>query len=117
YPLALVLTFGTALLQWGGFTRLAYFVWFRTWAVAGVVLGAILLHHLLRLALHRWVLAARASEEALSFYRSTTRLLDYVGVVAVLLITLRLTGLGAPLRQILGFSFATVADKPLTALV
>lgn len=118
YPLALMLTVGIALLQWAGFRRLADFVWLRTWALAAVFLAAIVIHHLLRLGLRRWVVDETvADERAQNFYRSAVRWLDYLVLLAVLLVALRLTGLSEPLYGALSERFGSIGNHPLSALV
>ncbi len=119
YPLALTVTVATALLQWAGFVRLADFVWIRTWALVGLFVGAVVLHHLLRLGLRRWILGGQtsASENATNFYRSSGRLLDYFGFIAVVLIALHLTGVGEHLGRLLAARFATLGTQPISALV
>jgi small-conductance mechanosensitive channel len=118
YPLAFVLTLMTAILQWAGYRRLAVFVWIRTWALAGLFVLAMLLHHAVRSALHRLIVGAdEAAPEAEIFYRSTRRLLDYVGAIVVILIALRLTGLSEPLARLLNIRVATAGGRPLTPLV
>ncbi len=119
YPLALTVTVATALLQWAGFVRLADFVWIRTWALVGLFVGAVMLHHLLRLGLRRWILGDHEtpSENAMNFYRSSGRLLDYFGFIAVLLIALHLTGVGKPLGRLLAARFANIGTQPISALV
>jgi small-conductance mechanosensitive channel len=118
YPLAFVLTLLTALFQWAGYRRLAIFVWIRTWALAGLFVLAMLLHHGLRSALRALILGGETgSAEAITFYRSTRRLLDYVGAIIIILIALRLTGLTELLRAMLNSRIGTVGGQPLTPLV
>ncbi len=118
YPLAFVLTLLTALLQWAGYRRLAYFVWIRTWALAGVFVLAVLLHSALRNGLHRLILGSgEGSEEARTFYRSTRRVLDYVGSIAVILVAFKLTALDHPLMRLLSIAMGSVGGQPLTPLV
>ncbi|HTR63957.1 MAG TPA: mechanosensitive ion channel domain-containing protein, partial [Candidatus Binataceae bacterium] len=118
YPLAFVLTLLTALLQWAGFRRLAIFVWFRTWVLAGVFFLAVLLHSVLRSALRRLILGeTEGSLEARTFYLSCRRLLDYVGSIIVILIALRLTDLNYWLLRVLGVPLGTVSGRPLSVLV
>jgi small-conductance mechanosensitive channel len=118
YPLAFVLTLMTALLQWAGYRRLANFVWIRTWALAGLFVLAMLLHHAVRSVLRGLIVGGETgSPEAVTFYRSTRRLLDYAGAIIVILIALRLTGLAEPLTVLLKIRFATVGGRPLTPLV
>jgi small-conductance mechanosensitive channel len=118
YPLALTVTVATALLEWAGFVRLADFVWIRTWALVGLFVGAVVLHHLLRLGLGHWILNDPASSEsATSFYRSSGRLLDYFGFIVVLLIALHLTGVRDPLMRLLASRFATIGRQPISVLV
>jgi small-conductance mechanosensitive channel len=117
YPLAFALTLMTALLQWGGYRRLATFVWIRTWALAGLFVLAMLLHHALRTVLRGLIVGEGGSREALTFYRSTRRLLDYVGAIVIILIALRLTGLTEPLTRMLNSRISTVGGQPLTPLV
>jgi small-conductance mechanosensitive channel len=118
YPLAFVLTLMTALLQWAGYRRLAIFVWIRTWALAGLFVLAMLLHHAIRSALRALIVGEETgSAEAVTFYRSTRRLLDYVGVIVIILIALRLTSLSDPLARLLNVRVGTVGGQPLTPLV
>lgn len=118
YSLIFALTLITALLQWAGYHRLARFVWIRTWAVAGLFVGAVLLHQVLRSALRRAILSDRdGSEEARTFHASARRLLDYAGSLIVLLLAFNLTGLGAPLTRALSVQLATLGGRPLTPLV
>jgi small-conductance mechanosensitive channel len=118
YPLAFVLTLMTALLQWAGYRRLAIFVWIRTWALAGLFVIAMLLHHALRTALSGLIVGGETGTvEAETFSRSTRRLLDYVGAVILILIALRLTGLSEPLARLLNVRISTVGGRPLTSLV
>jgi small-conductance mechanosensitive channel len=118
YPLAFVLTLMTALLQWAGYRRLAVFVWIRTWALAGLFVLAMLLHHAVRAALSALIIGDEAgSAEAVTFYRSTRRLFDYVGAIVIFLIALGLTGLAEPLRHLLDTRISTVGGQPLTPLV
>jgi small-conductance mechanosensitive channel len=118
YPLVLALTVTTALLHWAGFRHLADFVWLRTWALAGLFVATVLIHHLLCLGLRQWILRAQpVADSAISFYRSAVRLLDYFGALVVMLIALRLTGLSGPLHAILSQRFASIGDQPLSALV
>ena len=117
YFLALSLTLATALLAWSGYVTLAHFVWIRTWALVALFLVAVFVHHAVRVGLRHWILAERAPREsAESFYRSSGRLVDYVGVIAVVLIALDLSGLRAPLARFLGAPFSTVAEHPLSLL-
>ena len=118
YPLVLSVSVATALLQLAGFVRLADFVWIRTWALVGLFVGAVVLHHLLRLGLCRWILGDRTPvESAANFYRSSGRLLDSLGFIAVLLIALHLTGVGEPLHRLLATRFASLGAQPVSALV
>lgn len=118
YPLVLMLTVGTALLQWAGFRRLADFVWLRTWALAGVFVGAVVIDHLLRLRLRRRIVAENeADERAHKLYRSAVRWLDYLVLLAVVLVALKLTGLSGPLYRVLSGRFGSIGDHPLSALV
>jgi small-conductance mechanosensitive channel len=118
YPLVFALTLITALLQWAGYRRLALFVWIRTWVVAGLFVGAVFLHQMLRVALRRAILGdSDGSEEARVFYASARRLLDYAGALIVLLLAFNLTGLRAPLTRALRVQLATLGRQPLTPLV
>jgi small-conductance mechanosensitive channel len=120
YPMVFAFTVGTALLQWAGFGRLAYFLWLRTWVVAGLFVGAIVLHHALRVTLHG-LLAARAqqSEEAANFYRSAEQLLEYVGLIALVALAFSVVGVGGPVMRLLATSWFSLGGEvvsPLTVL-
>jgi small-conductance mechanosensitive channel len=118
YLFVLTLTVATALLELAGFVRLADFVWKRTWALVGFFVAAVVLHHMLRLGLRRWILGDRTPvEKATNFYRSSGRLLDYLGFIAVLLIALHLTGVTEPLHRILAVRFATIGTQSVSPLV
>jgi small-conductance mechanosensitive channel len=118
YPLVFVLTLLMALLQWAGYHRLAGLVWIRTWALAGLFVVAVMLHHALCAGLRRLILGADAdSKEAKIFYASTRRLLDYIGSIIVVLIALKLTALNRPLMQLLDVQLGTLGAHPLTPLI
>jgi small-conductance mechanosensitive channel len=118
YPLVYALTLITALLQWAGYRRLAIFVWVRTWAVAGLFVGAMILHQILRSALRRAIVRDGAgSDEARAFYVSARQVLDYVGSIIVFILALDLTGARAPLVRALGVRIATLGGHSLTPLV
>lgn len=119
YPLAFALTLLTALLQWAGYRHLAVFVWIRTWAIAGLFVAAMLLHHALRTVLRGLILGgdAEGSREAETFNRSARHLLDYVGAIVVIIFALHLIGLIEPLRRMLTVGISTVGGRPLTPLV
>ncbi len=118
YPVILMLTLGTALLQLAGFRLLADSIWVRTWAVMGVFVGAVLLHHLLRLGLAHTILGSRPeAESARNFYRSAGRLLDYLGSVAVALILLHITGLWRPVIDLLSVPLGKIGERPLSFLI
>jgi small-conductance mechanosensitive channel len=118
YPLAFALTLLMALLQWAGYHRLAVFVWIRTWALAGLFVVAVMLHHALCAGLRRLILSTDAhSKEAKTFYASTRWLLDYIGSIIVVLIALKLTALNRPLMQMLDVQLGTLGAHPLTPLV
>jgi small-conductance mechanosensitive channel len=120
YPIVYGFTLGTALLQWAGFSRLAHFLWLRTWVVAGLFVAAIVLHHVLRVSLHAWLMRrAGQSEEAANFYRSAEQLLEYIGLIILFGLALSAVGIGAPLMRLLGTSWFTIggeAVSPLTVL-
>jgi small-conductance mechanosensitive channel len=117
YFLALAVTLATALLAWAGYVRLAHFVWVRTWAIAALFVGAVFVHHALRVGLRGSIPQQfPPHEHAESFYRSSARLLDYVVVVAVAIVALDLAGVRAPLTQLLATPFSTVAEHPLSLL-
>lgn len=118
YPVAVGLTVSTALLEWAGYERLAQFVWVRTWALAGLFVGAVLVAHGLHLALRKAVLAGDAppGDAAHRFARSACRLLDYGIFVGVLVLALDLTGASAPLGRILGVTVYRLADGPVSLL-
>jgi len=117
YFLALAVTLATALLAWAGYVPLARFVWVRTWALAALFVGAVFIHHALRVALRGSIAAGpAASENAESFYRSSARLLDYAVIVAVTIIALHLAGIRQPLTRLLATPFSNVADHPLSLL-
>ena len=117
YFLALAVTLATGLLSWAGYVRLARFVWVRTWAIAALFVGAVFVHHALRVALRGSIAPGpQAPETAESFYRSSARLLDYVVIVAVTIVALDLAGIRAPLARVLATPFSSVADHPLSLL-
>lgn len=119
YPLVLAVTAATALLGWAGYERLADFIWIRTWALAGLFVGAALLAHGLHLALRRALLgtAEQPPQAARRFTRSATRLLDYLLVIWVGGVALDLTGAGGALRDALGIVVYRLEDGPVTLLV
>jgi small-conductance mechanosensitive channel len=117
YFVALGVTLLTALLAWAGYVRLAQFVWIRTWAIAALFLFAVFVHHALRVGVRKWIPAhAEPRESAESFHRSATRLLDYVVVIAVVLLVLDVSGLRAPLTGLLATPLSTVDEHPLSIL-
>ena len=118
YPIAFALTLITALLQWGGYRTLAAFIWIRTWALAGLFVAAMMLHQALRTGLHRVILGDEiGSDEARAFFGSVRRLLDYVGLIIVVIIALKLTDLSGTLDRIFGVRVATLGNQPLTPLI
>ena len=117
YFVALGVTLLTALLAWAGYVRLAQFVWIRTWAIVALFLLAVFVHHALRVGIRRWIPAdVEPRESAESFYRSSTRLLDYVGVIAVALLVLDVSGVRAPLIGLFATPLSTINEHPLSIL-
>jgi small-conductance mechanosensitive channel len=117
YFVALGVTLLTALLAWAGYVRLAHFVWIRTWALAALFLFAVFAHHALRVGIRRWIPPdAHPRESAESFYRSSTRLLDYAVVIAVVIAALDLSGLRAPLTAFFATPLMTIEERPLSVL-
>jgi len=117
YFVALGVTLVTALLACAGYVRLAHFVWIRTWALAALFLFAVFAHHALRVGIRRWIPHdAHPRESAESFYRSSTRLIDYVVVLAVVVAALELSGLRAPLTALVATPLMTVDERPLSVL-
>lgn len=117
YLVALGVTMVTALLAWAGYVRLAQFVWIRTWVIVALFLFAVFVHHALRMGLRKWIpLDAQPRERADSFYRSATRLLDYVVVIVVLLLALDVAGLRTPLTGLLGSPLSSIDEHPLSVL-
>ncbi len=118
YPGIYALTMITALLQWAGFRVLADSIWVRTWAVMGVFVGAVILHHMLRVGLRGMILGAGPQTEgAWDFYRSAARLLDYLVFIAAADILLHITGVWRPVISFLGVPFADVGERPLSLLI
>ncbi len=115
YPIVFGFTLGTALLQWAGFSRLAHFLWLRTWVMAGVFVAAIVFHHALRVMLHGWLVRrALQSEEAATFYRSAEQLLEYVGLMVLFAVALSVVGIGGPLMRLLATSWFTVGGEAVS---
>ncbi len=118
WGLVLALTAATALAAWAGYGRLAEFVWLRTWALAGLFVGTLLALHGAHGLLRRWILAGSAGRgTAERFYRSATRMLDYVAVLAALRGALELLGLAGPLGSFLTRPLYALADHPVSALM
>ncbi|MEA2627513.1 MAG: potassium-dependent mechanosensitive channel, partial [Candidatus Binatota bacterium] len=118
YPLVWAVTVVTALLAWAGFRRLAHFVWIRTWALAGLFLGAVVVHHFLLIVLRRRIVERQPDREAAwQFYRSASHLLDYVGVIAVAVLALELVGVWGPLTRTLAAPVWMIGDRPLSLFI
>jgi small-conductance mechanosensitive channel len=117
YFLALGVTLTTALLAWAGYVRLAGFVWLRTWTLVALFLVAVFVHHALRVTLRLWILGEHAPREsAQSLFRSASRLLDYVSVIAVGLLALEISGARAPLARLLAAPITSVGTRALSVL-
>lgn len=115
YPVVFIVTLVTALIEWAGFQTLADFIWIRTWAVIGIIVGAAILHNLLRRGLRQLIIGSGPElERARNFYRSAGRLLDYLGFVAVFVVVLHITGPWHPLLHFLNFPLAKLGTQMLS---
>jgi small-conductance mechanosensitive channel len=94
YVPVVALTAATALLAWAGYHRLARVILVRSWALVGLFLAAVLVHHVLRTLLRRRLLRPETAARNERLYRSSVRLLDYLGVIGVVVAALWLTDLG-----------------------
>jgi small-conductance mechanosensitive channel len=118
YPLAVAVTAATALLALAGYRNLATFVWVRTWALAGLVVGASLFVHLLHRLLRWWILPEEPGPEtARDFYRSAGRLLDYLGIIIVLVLALDLIGVRQRLAHGLSIPVYTAGNREISILL
>jgi small-conductance mechanosensitive channel len=80
--------------------------------------AAMILHQALRAGLYRVIVGDEiGSDEARTFYASVRRLLDYVGLIIVVMVALNLTGLSGPLGRALGIRVGTLGSQPLTPLI
>ncbi len=117
YSLALSLTTAVALLSWAGYRQLANFIFIRSWAVVGLFLGAVLIHQLVQRVLRAWIVGGGPeSETALGLLHATGRLLDYLGALAVVLVTFQLVGVHDPLVGLLSRTIYSVGERPVTPL-
>jgi len=115
YPIVLALTAATALLAWAGYTRLADFVWIRSWALAALFLATVVLLHLVRHTLRYWLIgASAASEPASRLQRSTARLLDYAAILIAGSFALDLVELREPLGRTFGAAIYSLGDRAVS---
>lgn len=115
YPIILILTFATALLAWAGYGRLSNFVWVRSWALAGLFVGTVLVLHAVRSGLGAWLgEAPGASETAARLHRSLARLVDYGVILLVGSFALDLVALRQPLGDTFGAAIYTLGDRPVS---
>ena len=118
YHPAVALTATTVVLWLAGFEPLARFVWVCTWALAGLFLAGVLVNYIARGLLRRWILTESAkSESAEAFYASSGRLLDYLSVVAVVLLALDVIGLRGPIVEILGSAMFQTGEREISILL
>lgn len=114
YP-AMLYTFLTGLLWCFGYRALCKVLWVRTWAVAGVFLVIILSYHVIGQLINRWIERKGETDEAALFlFRAMRAALLYLTLAAVLLCTLSLLGLLAPIQRVLSFPVAVVGETPLS---
>jgi small-conductance mechanosensitive channel len=118
YPVVLLLTLGTALLDWAGYARLASRIWRCSWALAGLFFAVAVALHLARL-LMRQVLGVKptgtGSAEALC--RSATRLVDYAAVILAVRVALGLVGASAAVGAALAAPVLRLGEHGVSALM
>lgn len=115
YPLIVAFGAGLGLLAWAGFGRLARFMSIRSFAIVGLFLAAVGIHQLIVRLLRRWILAGRSDDgRALAFFQSSERLFEYLGTIAVVLVTLQLAGIREPLAGLLGHPVYVVGEQKVS---
>lgn len=112
---AIFATFLTGLMWCFGYQRLCKVLWLRTWAVAGVFVGIMVLYHFLQRMLQTWDRKKGASNEAAhAFYGSIRTLLLYATVITTLLVTLDMLGLFDPIRRVISFPFLSIGQAAIS---
>ena len=116
YPPAVYGTFFTGVLWCFGYRRFSEAIWTKTWAVAGVYVGFLVLFHLIEGKLDRWSKqqAVVENEDAREFYKSLRSLLMYASVAGSVLIILNLLGLSGPLIRLCSFPIMKIGENALT---
>lgn len=109
-------TFITGVLWCFGYKRFSEAIWTKTWAVAGVYFGFLVLFHLAQGKLARLSEQRKnaGNEDAGQFYHSLRRLLLYASVVGSALIISNLLGLLDPLIRLFSFPILTIGESNLT---
>lgn len=109
-------TFITGVLWCFGYKRFSETLWTKTWAVAGVYIGFLILFHLIQGMLARWSRepAIAGNEDAAQFFKALRRLLLYVSVAWAGWIILNLLGLAEPLVRMCSFPILGIGETTLT---
>jgi small-conductance mechanosensitive channel len=115
YPVVLLLTLGTALLDWAGYVALASRVWRCSWALAALLFALAVGLHLARLGLRR-ILGAHPTGNgpAEALCRSATRLVDLAGALLVIHAALELVGARVAVAAALGAPVLRLGDHAVS---
>lgn len=119
YPTVVYCTFITGVLWCFGYKRFSEAVWAKTWAVAAVYVGVIVLFHLIQGHLASWSRKAVYSEDedAQLFFKTLRRLLLYVSVICSAVIISNLLGFSNSIVRVCSFPIFMVGDASLTLWV
>lgn len=116
YPALTYGTFLTGVLWCFGYKRFSEVVWTKTWAVAAVYVGFLVIYHLLQMQLSRWSrkIASLDDEEAHLFFKTLRRLIQYASLVCAAVIISNLLGLSGPIVRMCSFPILQAGGTTLT---
>lgn len=118
YHPILFFTFTIGLLWAAGYHHLAEFLIERIWAVVGVFLGAVFLHHcLIRWIKHRVLPGPFSPETVLAFQQALVAIVTYLVTLSTLLLVLGLMGMLTPTLHLLAAPLLTSGKTEISILV
>ena len=117
YP-AILMTFLSGILWCIGFKYFSKTLWTKTWAIAGVYVGFLLIYHMLMKRFQKWSDGVDLSDEKThTFIRSLKLLTFYITIIIAIPVMMNLLGVLEPIRKIMSFPIMSVGGSFLSLWV